>query len=85
MGSLAATFISLGLFLYLSNMQVPDVNASLTSDRNGPGQVVASSRYLRLSIFVIVNILVSACAVFSVVSKLFKIRFKIWNIIVFFV
>lgn len=67
LGSLIATFISLGLFLYLSNMHVPEYNSSAT-ERNGPGQVVASSRYLRLSIFIIVNILISACAVFSVVS-----------------
>ncbi|XP_037933392.1 adenylate cyclase type 2 isoform X2 [Teleopsis dalmanni] len=67
LGSLAASLLSLGLFLYLSNMQVPDVNSS-TTDRNGPGQVVASSRYLRLAMFVIVNILISACAVFSVIN-----------------
>ncbi|XP_017466015.1 PREDICTED: adenylate cyclase type 2 isoform X2 [Rhagoletis zephyria] len=66
-GSLAASFISLALFLYLSNIQVPEMNAS-TTDRNGPGQVVASSRYLRLAIFIIVNILISACAVFSVIN-----------------
>ncbi|KAI8123483.1 Adenylate cyclase type 2 [Lucilia cuprina] len=67
LGSLAATFISLGLFLYLSNMHVPDIESS-TADRNGPGQVVASSRYLRLAIFIIANILISACAVFSVIN-----------------
>ncbi|XP_054736031.1 adenylate cyclase type 2 isoform X1 [Anastrepha obliqua] len=66
-GSLAASFISLALFLYLSNMQVPEINSS-TTDRNGPGQVVASSRYLRLAIFIIVNILISACAIFSVIN-----------------
>lgn len=48
-------------------MSVPDVHAS-TTERNGPGQVVASSRYLRLAMFIIVNILISSCAVFSVVS-----------------
>lgn len=67
-GSLAASFISLTLFLYLSNIQVPEINAS-TTDRNGPGQVVASSRYIRLAIFIIVNILISATAVFNVVSN----------------
>ncbi|XP_062128322.1 LOW QUALITY PROTEIN: adenylate cyclase type 2 [Drosophila sulfurigaster albostrigata] len=66
-GSLLASFISLSLFLYLSNMSVPDVHAS-TTERNGPGQVVASSRYLRLAMFIIVNILVSSCAVFSVIN-----------------
>ncbi|XP_061386281.1 adenylate cyclase type 2 [Musca vetustissima] len=71
LGSLIATFISLGLFLYLSNMHVPDIN-STTSDRNGPGQVVASSRFLRMAIFIIVNILISACAVFSVINFAFE-------------
>ncbi|KAH8258655.1 hypothetical protein KR038_003482 [Drosophila bunnanda] len=66
LGSLLASFVSLALFLYLSNMSVPDVHASST-ERNGPGQVVASSRYLRLAMFVIVNILISSCAVFSVI------------------
>ncbi|KAH8364263.1 hypothetical protein KR084_005070 [Drosophila pseudotakahashii] len=67
LGSLLASFVSLALFLYLSNMSVPDVHASAT-DRNGPGQVVASSRYLRLAMFVVVNILISSCAVFSVIN-----------------
>ncbi|KAH8370739.1 hypothetical protein KR093_004841, partial [Drosophila rubida] len=67
LGSLLASFISLSLFLYLSNMSVPDVHAS-TTERNGPGQVVASSRYLRLAMFIIVNILISSCAVFSVIN-----------------
>ncbi|XP_039963573.1 adenylate cyclase type 2 isoform X1 [Bactrocera neohumeralis] len=66
-GSLTASFISLALFLYLSNIQVPEINAS-TTDRNGPGQVVASSRYIRLAIFIIVNILISATAVFNVIN-----------------
>lgn len=69
LGSLLASFISLALFLYLSNMSVPDMHASNT-ERNGPGQVVASSRFLRLAMFIIVNILISSCAVFSVVSSL---------------
>lgn len=73
LGSLLASFISLALFLYLSNMSVPDVHAS-TTERNGPGQVVASSRYLRLAMFIIVNILISSCAVFSVVSTI-SLRF----------
>lgn len=81
MGSLAATFISLGLFLYLSNMHVPDIESSST-DRNGPGQVVASSRYLRLAIFVIANILISACAVFSVVIFFFNL-FDLFYFLIF--
>ncbi|EDV52435.1 adenylate cyclase type 2 isoform X2 [Drosophila erecta] len=67
LGSLLASFVSLALFLYLSNMSVPDVHSSAT-ERNGPGQVVASSRYLRLAMFVVVNILISSCAVFSVIN-----------------
>ncbi|XP_034481363.1 adenylate cyclase type 2 isoform X2 [Drosophila innubila] len=67
LGSLLASFISLALFLYLSNMSVPDMHAS-TTERNGPGQVVASSRFLRLAMFIIVNILISSCAVFSVIN-----------------
>ncbi|XP_030568548.1 adenylate cyclase type 2 isoform X2 [Drosophila novamexicana] len=67
LGSLLASFISLALFLYLSNMSVPDVHASST-ERNGPGQVVASSRFLRMAMFIIVNILISSCAVFSVIN-----------------
>ncbi|XP_017071166.1 adenylate cyclase type 2 isoform X1 [Drosophila eugracilis] len=67
LGSLLASFMSLALFLYLSNMSVPDVHTS-TTERNGPGQVVASSRYLRLAMFVVVNILISSCAVFSVIN-----------------
>ncbi|KAL7731856.1 hypothetical protein ACLKA6_017435 [Drosophila palustris] len=67
LGSLLASFISLALFLYLSNMSVPDVHASNT-ERNGPGQVVASSRFLRMAMFIIVNMLISSCAVFSVIN-----------------
>ncbi|KAH8267958.1 hypothetical protein KR026_012346 [Drosophila bipectinata] len=67
LGSLLASFVSLALFLYLSNVSVPDVHTSAT-DRNGPGQVVASSRYLRLAMFIVVNILISSCAVFSVIN-----------------
>ncbi|KAL9908021.1 adenylate cyclase type 2 Ac76E isoform 1-T4 [Glossina fuscipes fuscipes] len=67
LGSLMTSCLSLALFLYLSNVQVPEVNGTVT-ERNGTGQVVASSRYLRLAIFVIVNILVSVSAVFSVID-----------------
>uniref|UniRef100_A0A1A9VKW3 adenylate cyclase n=1 Tax=Glossina austeni TaxID=7395 RepID=A0A1A9VKW3_GLOAU len=67
LGSLMTSCLSLALFLYLSNVQVPEVNGTVT-ERNGTGQVVASSRYLRLAIFIIVNILVSASAVFSVID-----------------
>lgn len=77
-GSLAACFLSLAIFLYLSSVQVPGDNGTFNSfnahvsnaERNGTGQVVASSRYLRLAIFLIVNILISVCAVFSIVSAI---------------
>lgn len=34
---------------------------------NGPGQIIASSRPIRMAIFVVSNFLIAACAVFSVV------------------
>lgn len=34
---------------------------------NGPGQVIANSRLIRLAIFIISNTLIATCAVFSVV------------------
>lgn len=78
-GSLAASFISLTLFLYLSNIQVPEINAS-TTDRNGPGQVVASSRYIRLAIFIIVNTLISVTAVFNVINFVNNENFESINV-----
>lgn len=37
---------------------------------NGPGQIIASSRPIRMTIFVVSNFLIAACAVFSVVCDI---------------
>lgn len=65
LGSLGATLIVLGLFLYLSHAQMSE---SSPLGNNGPGQAIANSRSIRLAIFLISNILISACAVFSVIN-----------------
>lgn len=64
-GSLSATTVALGLFLYLSNRQMSDLSSPAS---NGPGQVIAANRSLRIAIFVISTALIAACAIFSVVS-----------------
>lgn len=65
LGSLGASLIALGLFLYLSHSQMSE---SASPGNNGPGQVIAASRTLRLAIFLISNTLISACSVFSVIN-----------------
>lgn len=63
-GSLGATLLSLCLFIYLCHSQM-----SNTSELDsGPGQVIVSSRMIRLAIFLVSNTLIASCAVFSVVS-----------------
>lgn len=64
-GSLGATLLSLGLFLYLSHLQSSE---SSEFRRNVPGQAIEKSRFIRLAIFLISNTLIATCAVFSVVS-----------------
>lgn len=64
-GSLGATSISLGVFLYLSNFEMSE---SSEPGNNGPGQVISSVRYIRLAIFMITTSLISACAVFNVLD-----------------
>lgn len=64
-GSLSATTVALGLFLYLSNHQTSDLSSP---GSNGPGQVIAANRSLRIAIFIISTTLIAACAIFSVVS-----------------
>lgn len=71
LGSLGATLISLSLFLYLSHSQMSE---SSELGNNGPGQVISSSRAIRLAIFLLSNILIAACAVFSVVNIYIYIR-----------
>uniref|UniRef100_A0AAG5DS33 adenylate cyclase n=1 Tax=Anopheles atroparvus TaxID=41427 RepID=A0AAG5DS33_ANOAO len=64
-GSLSATVVALGLFLYLSNYQMSNLSPP---GNNGPGQVIAASRGLRLAIFLISTALIAACAIFSVIN-----------------
>ncbi|XP_052891398.1 adenylate cyclase type 2 [Anopheles moucheti] len=64
-GSLSATAVALGLFLYLSNYQMSNISPP---GNNGPGQVIAASRGLRLAIFLIATALVASCAIFSVIN-----------------
>ncbi|XP_062560157.1 adenylate cyclase type 2 isoform X2 [Armigeres subalbatus] len=64
-GSLSATTVTLGLFLYLSNHQMSDLSST---DSNGPGQVIAANRSLRIAIFIISTALIAACAIFSVIN-----------------
>ncbi|XP_055530208.1 adenylate cyclase type 2 isoform X2 [Wyeomyia smithii] len=64
-GSLSATTVALGLFLYLSNYQMSDLSPP---GNNGPGQVIAASRTLRIAIFLISTTLIAACAIFSVIN-----------------
>lgn len=69
-GSLGATILSLGLFLYLSHLQTSE---STQLGRSAPGQVIANSRIIRMAIFLIANTLIATCAVFSVVSGHFRV------------
>lgn len=68
-GSLGATLLSLGLFLYLSHLQTSE---SSQLGRSAPGQAIANSRIIRLAIFLISNTLIATCAVFSVVSIIWR-------------
>ncbi|XP_037041756.1 adenylate cyclase type 2 isoform X2 [Bradysia coprophila] len=65
LGSTGATLIALSLFLYLSHSQMSE---SSDVGNNGPGQIIASSRPIRMAIFVVSNFLIAACAVFSVIN-----------------
>ncbi|XP_055853746.1 adenylate cyclase type 2 [Episyrphus balteatus] len=65
LGSIGASAICFGLFLYLCNVKVLENSSTPTYS---PGQVVASSRTVRLSMFLVVNALVSSCSVFSVIN-----------------
>lgn len=68
-GSLGATFLSLGLFLYLSHLQTSEASQL---GRSAPGQIIANSRLIRLAIFLISNTLIATCAVFSVVRNAYN-------------
>lgn len=65
LGSIGATLIALSLFLYLSHSQMSE---SSDVGNNGPGQIISSSRPIRMAIFVVSNFLIAACAVFSVIN-----------------
>lgn len=64
-GSLGATSISIGLFLYLSHYEM---SGSSQPGNNGPGQIISSVRSIRLAIFLITTSLIAACAVFNVID-----------------
>ncbi|XP_031622871.1 adenylate cyclase type 2 isoform X2 [Contarinia nasturtii] len=64
-GSIGATIVALGLFLYLSHLQTSE---SSQLGRSAPGQVIANSRLIRLAIFLISTTLIAICAVFSVIN-----------------
>lgn len=64
-GSLGATSISIGLFLYLSHYEM---SGTSQPGNNGPGQIISSVRSIRLAIFLITASLIGACAVFNVID-----------------
>ncbi|CRL07366.1 CLUMA_CG020344, isoform A [Clunio marinus] len=64
-GSLGATSISIGLFLYLCHYEM---SGSSHPGNNGPGQIISSVRSIRLAIFLITTTLIGACAVFNVIE-----------------
>jgi len=65
LGSLSATCISIGLFLYLSHYEMSETSQP---GNNGPGQIISSVRSIRLAIFIITTSLIATCAVFNVIS-----------------
>jgi adenylate cyclase 2 len=64
-GSLGATSISIGLFLYLSHYEMSETSQP---GNNGPGQIISSVRSIRLAIFLITTALIASCAVFRVIE-----------------
>lgn len=64
-GSLGATSVSIGLFLYLSHYEMSETSQP---GNNGPGQIISSVRSIRLAIFIITTSLIAACAVFNVIT-----------------
>jgi adenylate cyclase 2 len=67
LGSLGATSISIGLFLYLSHYEMSETSQP---GNNGPGQIISSVRSIRLAIFLITTSLIATCAVFNVVHDI---------------
>lgn len=64
-GSLGATSISIGLFLYLSHYEM---SGTSQPGNNGPGQIISSVPSIRLAIFLITTSLIGACSVFNVID-----------------
>lgn len=64
-GSLGATSISIGVFLYLSQYEM---SGTSPIGNNGPGQIISSVPSIRLAIFLITTALIGACAVFNVLD-----------------
>lgn len=64
-GSLGATSISIGIFLYLSHYEM---SGESQPGNNGPGNIISSVRSIRLAIFLITAALIGACAVFNVID-----------------
>ncbi|CAO1424898.1 unnamed protein product, partial [Diamesa serratosioi] len=64
-GSMGATSISIGIFLYLSHYEMSEESQP---GNNGPGQIIASVRSIRLAIFLITTALIAMCSVFNVID-----------------
>jgi adenylate cyclase 2 len=64
-GSLGATSISIGIFLYLSHYEM---SGESQLGNNGPGNIISSVHSIRLAIFLITTALIAACAVFNVID-----------------
>lgn len=80
LGSLGATSLSLGLFLYLSHSRMFEKSEIGYS---GPRYVIVNSRVIRLAIFLISSTLIAVCAVFSVVSLFENNAINRYNILYF--
>lgn len=65
-GSLSASTITISIFLYLSHSRLGE---SQSTGENSLSQTIATSRPIRLAIFMLTVTLISVCAVFSVVSN----------------
>lgn len=64
-GSLSASVVAIGVFLYLCHSHMGE---SQSTGSKGAAHAIVNSRALRMAIFVLTTALISACAVFSVVS-----------------
>ena len=62
---MGATSISVGIFLYLSHYEMSEESQP---GNNGPGQIIAGVRSIRLAIFLITTALIAMCSVFNVID-----------------